>query len=154
LGERRLKKFVLLQLVIASVFLSIVYADRLILDEVFHPYNLIPFIRFFHWVFFDVLGTVAFLAITLTYLIAEGRRGWKVALALMAEGLILIRFGMEDFLYYTLFQEAIPSKLPWLNYNPALLVTTVIVSSLGLELSVVLSMGMISLVWSLVWRNL
>lgn len=140
-------------MVIGSVFLSIVYADRLILDEVFHPYKLIPFIRLFHWVYFDVLGTVVFVAITFTYLIAEGRQGSKVALGLLSEGFILMRFGMEDYLYYGLFHEAVPSKLPWLSYNPVLAAATVVVSNLGLELSVGLSIGAIFLIWSLIWRS-
>jgi len=144
----------LLQVAVGSVFISIVYADRLIMDEVFHPYNLIPFVRFFHWVFFDILGTVAFLAIALTYAIASGRRGWKVTAALFAEGIILMRLGTEDYLYYTLFQETIPSKLPWLSYNPVLTATTLVVSRLGLELSVGISLGTIFLLWSLIWRSL
>lgn len=154
LVREKLLRLAALQLIIAVVFLAIVYADRLILDEVFQPYNLIPYIRFFHWVFFDVLATITFVGLAAVYVLARGRSAWKVGLGVIAEGVILMRMGMEDLMYYTLFREIVPSKLPWLSYNPLLISTTVIVSGAGLQLAAVISLAVIVLIWTLLWRSL
>jgi len=147
-------KFLVIQIIILSVFLAIVYADRLILDDVFKQYDLIRYVRLFHWVFFDILSTITYASLGAIYAIGKGKDGWKVGLAIFIEGIILIRLGMEDYCYYLLFKEAVPSKLPWLNYNPVLVTTTFAVSKAGLELSILISLGIIAIIWAILWKKI
>jgi hypothetical protein len=142
-----LVKITLIQTLIFSIFLAIVYADRWIIEELFKPHNLLHYTRLFHWVFFDVLSSVIYACLGLIYVVAKGFKDWKVGIAIFFEGVILIRLGMEDMLYYMLFKEAIPSKLPWLNYNPVLVASTFAVSKAGLTLSILISLLIIATIW-------
>ena len=151
--KNNLSKLLAIQAVIFSVFLAIVYADRCIIEDMFKPYAMLNVVRSFHWVFFDVLSTVAFASIGLTYVIARGTKSWKIGAAIFLEGIILVRLGTEDLLYYVLFQDPVPSKLPWLNYNPILIATTVTVSNLGLGLSIFLSSLIVASVWMMATRS-
>ncbi|MEM2897630.1 MAG: hypothetical protein QXG01_08740 [Candidatus Bathyarchaeia archaeon] len=152
--SRKLIKFLVIQVVIISVFLAIVYADRLILEGVFKEYDLIKYVRLFHWVFFDVLSTITYASLGIIYVVAKGKESWKIGLAIFIEGVALIRLGMEDYLYYLLFREVVPSKLPWLNYNPVFIATTLIVSKAGLELSIIISLSLLALIWAVLWREI
>ncbi len=138
-----------LQILIFSVFLAIVYTDRWIIEELFKPYSLLHYVRLFHWVFFDVLSNVIYACLGLSYVIAKGLRGWRIGAAIFLEGVILIRLGMEDLLYYMLFKEVVPSRLPWLNYNPVLVASTFAVSKAGLTLSILISILIIATIWML-----
>lgn len=151
--RRNLWKAIAIQGVIFLVFMAIVYADRCIIEDMFKSYGLIKIVRFFHWVFFDVLSTVAYASLGLVYVVAKGIKSWKIGAAIFVEGVVLIRLGMEDALYYLVFREAVPSKLPWLNYNPFLLSTSYVVSSIGLGLSIFISTLVIATIWMLLMRR-
>ncbi|MBS7658707.1 MAG: hypothetical protein QW476_01030 [Candidatus Bathyarchaeia archaeon] len=152
--KNNLTKVASFQALIFSIFLAIVYADRWIIEELFKPYNLLHYTRLFHWVFFDVLSNVIYACLGLSYVITKGLRGWKVGAAIFLEGIILIRLGMEDLLYYVLFKEVVPSKLPWLNYNPVLVASTFAVSKAGLTLSVLTSILITVTIWLiLIYRS-
>lgn len=153
-SNQALIRFVLIQAAVLSIFVTIVYSDRLILEEILKPYNLLAKVRLFHWAFFDVMGSLVFAMMGLVYFLAGGRKSWPIGAAIFAEGLILLRLGMEDFLYYLMFAEAPPSQMPWLNWNPVFVATTYIVTRTGLELAVFLSLASIAGVWILVRRNL
>jgi hypothetical protein len=150
----KLVKFLLIQIAIVSIFLAIVYADRLILDDVFKQYDLLKYVRLFHWVFFDVLSTITYASLGIVYAVARGKDGWKIGLAIFIEGIALVRLGMEDYCYYLLFKEAIPSKLPWLNYNPVFVATTFAVSKAGLELSIIISLSILAIIWAILWKKI
>jgi hypothetical protein len=144
-----LLKAILLQISIFSIFLAIVYADRWIIEELFKPYNLLHYTRLFHWVFFDVLSNVIYACLGLVYIVAKGLKNWRIGATIFFEGFILIRLGMEDLFYYILFRDVVPSKLPWLNYNPVLVASTFAVSKAGLSLSILISILIILTVWML-----
>ncbi|MEM3506947.1 MAG: hypothetical protein QW589_05885 [Candidatus Bathyarchaeia archaeon] len=150
----KLIKFLFIQIAIISVFLAIVYADRLILDDVFKQYDLIKYVRLFHWVFFDILSTITYASLGIVYAIAKGKEGWKIGLAIFIEGIALIRLGMEDYCYYLLFKDVVPSKLPWLNYNPVFVTTTFAVTKAGLELSIIISLSIIAIIWVILWKKI
>jgi hypothetical protein len=147
--KNNLLRAIFLQMLIFSIFLAIVYADRWIIEELFKPYDLLHYIRLFHWVFFDVLSNVIYACLGLSYVIAKGLKSWKIGAAIFFEGVILIRLGMEDLFYYMLFKEVVPSKLPWLNYNPVLIASTFAVSKAGLTLSILISILIIATIWIL-----
>lgn len=151
--KENLVKATLIQALIFSIFLAIVYADRWIIEELFKPYDLLHYTRLFHWVFFDILSNVVYACLGLIYIIAKGFKSWRIGIAIFLEGVILLRLGMEDAFYYMLFKEAVPSKLPWLNYNPILVASTFAVSKAGLTLSILISLLIIATIWIMMIRR-
>ena len=140
-------RFVALQCVITAVFLSIVFADRVVVETVLKPLNALPQIKIFHFVFFNVMSTVVFASLGAVYYLARGR--WKISLGIFLEGVIAINLGLEDYVYFMLFGEAVPILLPWLNWSPVFVGTTYVtnVTGAGLELAVTISLVLIGTIW-------
>ena len=140
-------RFITLQCIIASVFLSIVFADRVVVETVLKPANALPQIKIFHFAFFNVMSTVIFASLGAIYWIARG--SWKISLGIFLEGIIAINLGLEDYVYFILFREAVPSILPWLNWNPVFAGTTYVtnVTGPGLQLAVTISLILIGAIW-------
>jgi len=140
-------RFVTLQCIIASVFLSIVFADRVVVETVLKPANAISQIKIFHFAFFNVMSTVIFASLGAIYWIARG--SWKISLGIFLEGIITINLGLEDYVYFILFKEAVPSVLPWLNWNPVFVGTTYVtnVTGAGLQLAVTIGLVLIGAIW-------
>jgi len=140
-------RFITLQFIIALVFLSIVFADRVVVETVLKPANALPQIKIFHFAFFNVMSTVIFASLGAIYWIARG--SWKISLGIFLEGIIAINLGLEDYVYFILFRDAVPSVLPWLNWNPVFAGTTYVtnVTGLGLQLAVTISLVLIGAIW-------
>jgi len=138
---------VALQCIIASVFLSIVFADRVVVEMVLKPANALSQIRIFHFAFFNVMSTVIFASLGAIYYLA--RANWRISLGIFLEGIIAINLGLEDYIYFIFFKEAVPSLLPWLNWNPVFLGTTYVtnVTGAGLQLAVAISLILIGTIW-------
>jgi len=140
-------RFVTLQCIIASVFLSIVFADRVVVETVLKPANALSQIKIFHFAFFNVMSTVIFASLGAIYCLARGN--WKISLGIFLEGVIAINLGLEDYVYFMLFRDAVPSVLPWLNWNPVFVGTTYVmnVTGPGLQLGVTISLILIGTIW-------
>ena len=140
-------RFVTLQFIIASVFLSIVFADRVVVETVLKPANALSQIKIFHFAFFNVMSTVIFGSLAAIYCLARGN--WKISLGIFLEGIIAINLGLEDYVYFILFEDAVPSLLPWLNWNPVFAGTTYVtnVTGAGLQLAVTISLILIGTIW-------
>jgi len=140
-------RFMTLQCIIASVFLAIVFADRVVVETVLKPANALSQIKIFHFAFFNVMSTVIFASLGAIYCLARGN--WKISLGIFLEGIIAINFGLEDYVYFLLFQDAVPSILPWLNWNPVFVGTTYVtnVTGAGLQLAVTISLVLIGALW-------
>ena len=140
-------RFMTLQCIIASVFLAIVFVDRVVVETVLKPANALSQIKIFHFAFFNVMSTVIFASLGAIYCLARGN--WKISLGIFLEGIIAINFGLEDYVYFLLFQDAVPSILPWLNWNPAFVGTTYVtnVTGAGLQLAVTISLVLIGALW-------
>ena len=140
-------RFMTLQCIIASVFLSIVFADRVVVETVLKPVNALSQIKIFHFAFFNVMSTVIFASLGAIHYLA--RANWKISLGIFLEGIITINLGLEDYVYFILFKEAVPSLLPWLNWNPVFVGTTFVtnVTGTGLQLAVTISLILIGAIW-------
>lgn len=140
-------RFAALQCIIASVFLSIVFADRMVVEMVLKPANALSQIKIFHFAFFNVMSTVIFASLGAIHYLA--RANWKISLGIFLEGIIVINLGLEDYVYFVLFKEAVPSLLPWLNWNPVFVGTTFVtnVTGTGLQLAVMISLILIGAIW-------
>lgn len=140
-------RFVALQCIITSVFLSIVFADRVVVEMVLKPANALSQIKIFHFAFFNVTSTVIFASLGAIYYLARGN--WKISLGIFLEGIITINLGLEDYVYFILFREAVPSLLPWLNWNPVFVGTTYVtnITGAGLQLAVTISLILIGTIW-------
>jgi len=140
-------RFMALQCIIASVFSSIVFADRVVVEMVLKPANALSQIKIFHFAFFNVTSTVIFASLGAIYYLARGN--WKISLGIFLEGIIAINLGLEDYVYFILFREAVPSLLPWLNWNPVFVGTTYVtnVTGAGLQLAVTISLVLIGTIW-------
>jgi len=140
-------RFVTLQSVIASVFLSIVFADRVVVETVLKPANALSQIKIFHFAFFNVMSTVIFASLGAIYFLARGN--WKISLGIFLEGIIAVNLGLEDYVYFILFRDAVPSVLPWLDWNPVFAGTTYVmnVTGPGLQLAVTISLILIGTIW-------
>ena len=140
-------RFMTLQCIIASVFLSIVFADRVVVETVLKPANALSQIKIFHFAFFNVMSTVIFASLAAIYCLAQGN--WKISLGIFLEGTIAINLGLEDYVYFILFKDAVPSLLPWLNWNPVFAGTTYVtnVTGAGLQLAVTISLILIGTIW-------
>jgi len=140
-------RFMTLQCIITSVLLSIVFADRVVVEMVLKPVSALSQIKIFHFVFFNVMSTVIFASLGAIYFLARGN--WKVSLGIFLEGIIAINLGLEDYVYFILFRDAVPSLLPWLNWNPIFVGTTYVtnVTGAGLQLAVTISLILIGTIW-------
>jgi hypothetical protein len=140
-------RFMTLQCIIASVFLAIVFADRVVVEIILKPANALSQIRIFHFVFFNVMSTVIFASLGAIYCLARGN--WKISLGIFLEGIIAINLGLEDYVYFILFKDAVPTVLPWLNWNPVFVGTTYVtnVTGAGLQLAVTISLILIGVLW-------
>jgi len=140
-------RFITLQCVIASVFLSIVFADRVVVETVLKPVNALSQIKIFHFAIFNLMSTVIFASLGAIYCLARGN--WKISLGIFLEGIIAINLGLEDYVYFILFKDAVPSLLPWLNWNPVFVGTTYVtnVTGAGLQMAVTISLILIGAIW-------
>jgi len=140
-------RFITLQCIIASVFLSIVFADRVVVEMVLKPASALSQIKIFHFAVFNVMSTVIFASLGAIYFLARGN--WKISLGIFLEGIIAINLGLEDYVYFILFRDAVPSLLPWLNWNPVFVGTTYVanVTGAGLQLAVTISLILIGTIW-------
>jgi len=147
-------RFAALQCIIISVFLSIVFADRVVVETILKPANALSQIKIFHFVFFNLMSTVVFASLGAIYYLARG--SWKMSLGIFLEGIIAINLGLEDYVYFMLFREAVPSLLPWLNWNPVFVGTTYVtnVTGAGLQLAVTISLILIGTIWIALRREL
>ena len=152
----RLRSFVLFQVCLLTAFLGFVYADRITVEMVFKPLDAIEEIWIFHHVFFQVLATVVFACIALAYWLGGG--SWKFSLAGFAQSMIFTHSGVEDYLYYILFQDRVPKLLTWLSWNGYLTRTSQMaklfpVTSEGLHLGVTISILLVGTMWTFLLRK-
>jgi len=116
-------------------------------ETVLKPANALSQIKIFHFAFFNVMSTVIFASLGAIYCLARGN--WKISLGIFLEGVIAINLGLEDYVYFMLFRDAVPSVLPWLNWNPVFVGTTYVmnVTGPGLQLAVTISLILIGTIW-------
>lgn len=151
-----IRSFVFFQICLISTFLSFVYADRVTVEMVFKPLDAVEEIWIFHHVFFQVLSTVVFASMSFAYWIGGGN--WKFSIAGFAQSMIFTHLGVEDYLYYLLFNERIPKLLTWLSWNGYLVTTSQLanlfpVTSEGLHLGVTLSILLVGAMWIAMLRR-
>ncbi len=150
--------------VVVALFLSWVYVDRVVVESAFRPISAWDSIHIYHYAM-GIGFTVMFVSLGLVFLITTGMK--LASIAVSATGIGLMKLGPADLLYYWLFRQSVPQQLEWLDDNQAIVEVQVAadrvqragielspyVTDVGLGVSVILTIGLISLVWLLLFTH-